>query len=72
MAFSSLFITYVFQAVAELLINPISFSMIGELIPIRWKSLCMKTVLLNAGVAAVLASFFSNYALDPPPRYLIH
>ncbi len=62
MAFGWLFITYVFQAVAELMINPISFSMVGKLIPSRWQSFYMGVILLNAGVAAVLASFFSNYA----------
>lgn len=62
MLFWWLFATYVLQAFAELLISPVGYSMIGQLIPARWQSLCMGTVLLNAGVAAVLASFFSNYA----------
>ncbi len=65
MAFGWLFITYVLQAIAELLISPIGYSMVGQLIPVRWQSLCMGTMLLNSGVAAVLASFFSNYAMGP-------
>ena len=65
MAFGWLFVTYVLQAIAELLISPIGYSMVGQLIPVRWQSLCMGTVLLNSGVAAVLASFFSNYAIGP-------
>src|SRR3990167_2374844 len=62
-AFVWLFFTYIFQAIAELLISPVGCSMIGELIPVRWQSICMGSVLLNSGVAAVLASYFSNSAL---------
>ncbi len=62
MVFWWLFATYVLQAVAELLISPIGFSIVGQLIPLHWQGLCMGTTLLNSGVAAVLASFFSNYA----------
>ena len=51
------------QAIAELLISPIGYSMVGELVPLRWQSICMGSTLLNSGVAAVLASYFSNYAL---------
>ena len=62
-AFVWLFVTYVLQAIAELLISPIGYSMVGQLVPVRWQSLCMGSILLNSGVAAVLASYFSNYAL---------
>ncbi|MCX7121007.1 MAG: oligopeptide:H+ symporter [Gammaproteobacteria bacterium] len=62
-AFSWLFATYVLQAIAELFISPIGYSMVGQLVPARWQSLCMGSTLLNSGVAAVLASYFSNYAL---------
>lgn len=62
-AFVWLFSTYVFQAIAELLISPIGYSMVGQLVPARWQSICMGSILLNSGVAAVLASYFSNYAL---------
>lgn len=65
MAFGWLFITFVLQAIAELLISPIGYSMVGQLVPPRWQSLYMGTTLLNSGVAAVLASFFSNYAQGP-------
>ncbi|OGO95481.1 MAG: POT family protein [Coxiella sp. RIFCSPHIGHO2_12_FULL_44_14] len=63
MAFGWLFLTYVLQAIAELLISPIGYAMVGQLVPMRWQSLYMGTLLLNTGVAAVLASFFSNYAV---------
>ena len=62
MVFWWLFTTYVLQAIAELLISPVGYSMVGQLVPARWQSVCMGTLLLNTGVAAVLASFFSNYA----------
>ncbi|MDP1574030.1 MAG: oligopeptide:H+ symporter [Coxiellaceae bacterium] len=62
-AFVWLFATYVLQAIAELLISPIGYSMVGQLVAPRWQSICMGSTLLNAGVAAVLASYFSNYAL---------
>jgi POT family proton-dependent oligopeptide transporter len=62
-AFGWLFTTYVFQAIAELLISPIGYSMVGQLVPARWQSICMGSTLLNSGVAAVLSSFFSNAAL---------
>lgn len=61
-AFIWLFATYVLQAIAELLISPIGYSMVGQLVPTKWQSLCMGSILLNSGVAAVLASYFSNYA----------
>lgn len=62
-AFVWLFSTFVLQAIAELLISPIGYSMVGQLVPIRWQSICMGSTLLNSGVAAVLASYFSNSAL---------
>ena len=50
-------------ALAELLISPIGYSMVGRLIPSNMQSMMMGMVLFNSGVAAVLASFFSNQAL---------
>ncbi len=61
--FSWLFSTYVLLALAELLISPIGYSMVGRLIPSNMQSMMMGMVLFNSGVAAVLASFFSNQAL---------
>ncbi len=65
MAFGWLFVTYVLQGTAELLISPIGYSMVGQLIPTRWQGLGMGTTLLNLGVAAVFASFFLVYAMGP-------
>lgn len=61
--FSWLFSTYVLLALAELLISPIGYSMVGRLIPVALQSVMMGLVLFNSGVAAVLASFFSNLAI---------
>lgn len=62
-AFSWLFFYCIFQAIAELCISPVGYSMVGLLVPKRLQSVTMGTVLLNTGVAAVLASKFSNLAL---------
>jgi len=61
--FSWLFTTYVLQAIAELLISPIGYAMVGRLVPKGYQSLMMGVVLLNTGVAAILSSQFSNYAM---------
>ena len=54
--------TYFIQAIAELCINPVSFAMVGRYIPDTLQSFAMGMLLLNAGVAAVLASRISNLA----------
>ncbi|WP_267257276.1 POT-type proton-dependent oligopeptide transporter [Coxiella endosymbiont of Ornithodoros maritimus] len=59
MAFDWLFVTYILQGTAELLISPIGYSMVGQLIPTRWQGFGMGTALLNLGAVAVFASFFS-------------
>jgi POT family proton-dependent oligopeptide transporter len=63
MNFSWLFVTYVLQAIGELLISPIGYAMVGQLVPRAYQSQMMGVVLLNSGVAAVMAGQFSNYAL---------
>ncbi len=62
-AFIWIVINFVLLAFAELCISPISYSMVGVLVPSKWQSFFMGAVLLNVGVASILASFFSNYAL---------
>jgi proton-dependent oligopeptide transporter, POT family len=62
-AFGFVSITYFVQAIAELCINPVAYAMVGRYIPPIWQSLAMGMLLLNAGVAAVLASFISNIAV---------
>ena len=62
-AFGWVFICYVLEALAEVFIGPIGYAMVGKFVPSKYQSQMMGVVLLNSGVAAVLASFFSNYAL---------
>jgi len=62
-AFIWLFFTFFLQALAELFISPVGYSMVGQLVPQRWQGICMGAILLNSGVAAVLASYFSNDGL---------
>ncbi|MCD6055321.1 MAG: di-/tripeptide transporter [Gammaproteobacteria bacterium] len=57
-----LFAMLVMEAIAEIFLSPVGYAMVGQMVPARWQSLCMGSVLLNSGVAAVLASFFSNHA----------
>ena len=52
------------QALAELLISPITFSMVGSLTPKKMQGTMMGIALLNVGVAAILASHISNIALN--------
>lgn len=54
---------YVFQSLGELCISPIGFAMIGYLAPVASQGVFMATWMLMTGVAAILASFFSNIAL---------
>lgn len=54
---------YVFQSVGELFISPIGYAMVGRLIPTRFQAFAMGTWLMVTGVAAVLATVFSEYAL---------
>ncbi|HVV68989.1 MAG TPA: oligopeptide:H+ symporter [Gammaproteobacteria bacterium] len=54
---------YVLQSLGELCISPIGFAMIGYLAPVASQGVFMATWMLMTGVAAILASFFSNIAL---------
>ena len=62
--FAWLFVYSFFQAVAELLISPITYSMVGSLTPKKMQSTMMGIALLNVGVSAILASHISNIALS--------
>jgi POT family proton-dependent oligopeptide transporter len=56
-------LSYVLQSLGELCISPIGFAMIGYLAPVASQGVFMGTWMLMTGVAAILASFFSNLAL---------
>ncbi|WP_280123953.1 hypothetical protein [Coxiella endosymbiont of Ornithodoros amblus] len=73
MVFGWLFVTYILQGTAELLISPISYSMVGKLIPTCWQELGIGTTLLNLGAVAIFASFFSlRYGATRNVRPLNH
>lgn len=59
-AFQWIAISYVLQSVAELLISPIGYAMIGKLAPRQYQGVMMGTWMLVTGVASVLASYFSG------------
>ncbi len=61
--FAWLLVYAILQGIAELLISPVSLSMVGSLVPQKAQSMMMGIALLNVGVAAILASYLSNFAL---------
>ncbi len=56
--------SYVLQSLGELLISPIGYAMIGLLAPPNLQGILMGTWMLTQGVAGVLSSYFSNYAIS--------
>ena len=58
--FKWIFISYVFQSIAELLISPIGYAMIGRLAPKQYQGIMMGTWMLLTGVASVFSSYFSG------------
>ncbi|MFZ6658190.1 peptide MFS transporter [Undibacterium sp. TJN19] len=59
-AFKWIFISYVLQSIAELLISPIGYAMIGKLAPRQYQGVMMGTWMLVTGTASILASKFSG------------
>ncbi|WP_419420721.1 peptide MFS transporter [Legionella sp. D16C41] len=51
---------YFFQAIAELLIAPVGYAMIGRIAPINLQGLLMGIWTMTSGVAATLSHYFSN------------
>ena len=58
--FKWIFISYVLQSIAELLISPIGYAMIGRLAPRQYQGIMMGTWMLLTGVASVFSSYFSG------------
>lgn len=58
-------LSYLLQTFAELLIVPVSFAMIGELVPIRLEGLMMGIWLFLTGVASSIAVFFAEMLKMP-------
>ncbi len=63
-AFSWIIISYVFQSLGEILISPIGYAMIGQLIPSKLQGLMMGTWLMISGIAATLSNYFSQKSFD--------
>jgi POT family proton-dependent oligopeptide transporter len=59
-AFKWIAISYVLQSVAELLISPIGYAMIGRLAPRQYQGVMMGAWMLVTGVASIMASYFSG------------
>ena len=59
-AFKWIAISYLLQSLAELLISPIGYAMIGRLAPRQYQGVMMGTWMLVTGVASILASYFSG------------
>ncbi|MFZ6719489.1 peptide MFS transporter [Undibacterium sp. Ji49W] len=59
-AFKWIFISYLLQSVAELLISPIGYAMIGKLAPRQYQGVMMGTWMLVTGTASILSSKFSG------------
>jgi POT family proton-dependent oligopeptide transporter len=48
------------QSIAELLIGPVGYAMIGRIAPVRLQGILMGTWMMVSGVSASLSSYFSN------------
>lgn len=59
-AFKWIVISYVLQSIAELLISPIGYAMIGKLAPARYQGVMMGCWMMVTGVASVLAGYISG------------
>ncbi|NRA90237.1 MAG: MFS transporter, partial [Simkaniaceae bacterium] len=63
-AFSWVVLSYVLQSLGEILLSPIGYAMIGQLIPAKLQGLMMGTWLMVTGVAATVSNYFSQFGFD--------
>lgn len=63
-AFSWVVISYILQSLGELLISPIGYAMIGQLIPCKLQGMMMGTWLMVVGIAATLSNYFSQLTIS--------
>jgi POT family proton-dependent oligopeptide transporter len=59
-AFKWIAISYILQSLAELLISPVGYAMIGRLAPLRYQGVMMGCWMMVTGVASVLAGHVSG------------
>jgi POT family proton-dependent oligopeptide transporter len=64
-AFGWLALSYVLQALGELLISPIGYAMVGKLIPKQHQGLMMGSWMLVTGLASLFAADFSALVAQP-------
>ena len=64
-AFFWLFLSYVLQAIGELLISPIGYAMIGKLAPSQYQGIMMGSWMMVTGVASLFAGDFSGMIPEP-------
>jgi POT family proton-dependent oligopeptide transporter len=48
------------QSIAELLIGPVGYAMVGRIAPVKLQGILMGTWMMVSGVSASLSSYFSN------------
>ena len=60
-----LFLSYVLQAMGELLIMPIGYAMIGKLAPKQYQGVMMGSWMLVTGLASLFAGDFSGMIPEP-------
>jgi len=63
--FSWLFLSYLLQALGELLISPIGYAMIGRLAPRQYQGVMMGSWMLVTGLASLFAGDFSGMVSQP-------
>jgi len=64
-AFIWLFLNYVLQSIAELLIMPVGYAMIGKLAPKQYQGIMMGSWMLVTGLASLFAGDFSGMIPEP-------
>lgn len=57
---------FITQAIAELLIGPVGYALIGRIAPAKLQGMMMGTWMMVCGVAASLSHYFSNSMLKSP------
>ncbi|QVL56383.1 MAG: oligopeptide:H+ symporter [Simkaniaceae bacterium] len=62
--FSWVIVSYILQSLGEILLSPIGYAMIGQLIPCKLQGLMMGTWLMVVGVSATLSNYFSQLGFD--------
>lgn len=64
-SFNWLFTFYVFQGVAELLISPVGYAMVGKLAPRKYQGIMMGAWMLQTGLASLFAKDASTMIPEP-------